>query len=258
MATVQPIPPRTPLALTHRAELLDYKAVTIEKLNGLSIEALYALADKVGLDLPEGLEPVFVVSELIEAFNEDTKERRLSGSTAVHVEEKKFSGSELDEIDASLDVAACIEARYNETVLHCLIRDPGWAFVFWDVRDQEYDELSSQPGFAGFCLRITENPGRQDAMQFDVSVGRTDCSWYLHLPQPDTWYTIELMARLGSAMRSLSQAKPVRTPRALLPACLEAMDEFSAEMATLSGIHELDMLPQDDRHSPRIMDDYNA
>lgn len=233
--------------------------MTIEKLNGLSIDALYALADNLGLDLPEGLEPIFVISELIEAFNEDSKERKMDGNTAVHIEEKKFSGSELDEIDASLEVSACIECRYNETRLHALVRDPGWAYVFWDIRDDDFDKLVSDQGFSGLFLRVIENPEQGNSVQFEVPVGRHDTSWNIHLPEPDLCYQIDLCAKISGKWQVLAHHnRLVRTPRLLSRNILESMDEFSAEMAVLSGFTKLEGEPDSIAHPMRIMDEYNA
>jgi len=232
--------------------------VTIDKLNGLSIDALYTLAEKIGLKLPEGLEPVFVIGELIEAFNEDSNDRRMGGNTAVHVEEKKFSGSELDEIDASMEVAACIECRYNETSLHVLVRDPGWAFVFWDIRDDDDERLQVDNNYSGLFLRVIEDPANPDPLQFDVSVGKHDTSWYIHLPEPDTCYSIELCAKAGSRAISLAPAQKVRTPRALGLDLRLGMDEFSTEMAVLSGLETLEPGITSETHSTRIMDEYGA
>ena len=87
--------------------------MNVDRLRELSLEALYALAEKMSLDLPPGLESIFVMEAILEAFDEDNEERHASGDAPVHIEEKKFSGSELDEIDASLDAAPCIARRYK-------------------------------------------------------------------------------------------------------------------------------------------------
>ncbi len=192
--------------------------MNVERLNGLSIDALYALADKMGLDLPIELERVFVVEALLEAFEEDSEERKASGDAAVHIEEKKYSGSELDEIDASLDAAPCIESRYNETVVHVIARDPEWAFVFWDVKDDAFDELRANPAFSCLFLRVVKEsvPEGKTAGSFEVVVGEDDDRWYLHLPDEGCSYHVDLYARLGNRSRLLAHSAVVRTPRALM------------------------------------------
>ena len=58
-----------------------------DKLDALSIEELYALADKTGLDLPLGLERPFIVEEILEALEEDSEDRRAAQGEAVHIDE---------------------------------------------------------------------------------------------------------------------------------------------------------------------------
>ncbi|MBN2874956.1 MAG: DUF4912 domain-containing protein [Spirochaetales bacterium] len=229
--------------------------MNVERLNGLSIDALYALADKMGLDLPAGLERVFLVEALMEAFEEDREERKASGDAAVHMEEKKFSGSELDEIDASIDAAPCIEKRYNETVVHVIVRDPEWAFVFWDVRDEELDALKASDGYCCLFLRVIKEPGYdgKGSSSFDVVVGDDDDHWYLHLPDDDRAYRVDLYARSGSRSRLLAHAAVTRTPRALIADCLADLTPGAAELAALSGLASLEIVPAPEHHPSRIL-----
>jgi len=229
--------------------------VNVERLTGLSIEALYALAEKMGLDLPAGLERLFVMESILEAFEEDLVDRKSSGQTASHMEEKKFSGSELDEIDASLDAAPCIENRYNETVIHLIPRDPEWAFVFWDIKDDDFDGLCRGSESAGLILRVGMNPGPDGTCQdsFDVNVSQEDDHWYLQLPEADADYRVELYARCNPRPRLLARSNTIRTPRALTAESMDALDETAVEVAALSGLDSL--MPQQvpDRHPSRIL-----
>jgi hypothetical protein len=229
--------------------------VNVERLTGLSIEALYALAEKMGLDLPAGLERLFVMESILEAFEEDLVDRKSSGKTASHMEEKKFSGSELDEIDASLDAAPCIENRYNETVIHLIPRDPEWAFVFWDIRDDDLDGLCHGNETAGLILRVGMNPGSDGSCQesFDVNVSQDDDHWYLQLPEADGEYRVELYARCKPRPRLLARSNSIRTPKSLTASSLDGLDKSALELAVLSGLDSLMPLQVPDRHPSRIL-----
>ena len=89
----------------------------IHKLDALSIEELYALADKTGLDLPPGLERPFVVEEILEALEEDSEDRRAAQGEAVHIDEKKYSGLRIGDFDLDLDRGESLAFRYNETMI---------------------------------------------------------------------------------------------------------------------------------------------
>ncbi|MBU0926285.1 MAG: DUF4912 domain-containing protein [Spirochaetes bacterium] len=229
--------------------------MNVERLNGLSIEALYALADKMGLDLPPALERVFVVEALLEAIEEDSAERKSAGDAAVHIEEKKYSGSELDEIDASIDAAPCIECRYNETVVQVIARDPEWAFVFWDVKDEDFDELHASDAYSHLFLRVIKEPGYdgKTSASFEVVVGDEDDHWYLHLPEEDRAYRVDLYAKIGAKARLLAHSPVIRTPRALMSDSLADLDPDAAELAALSGLASLKIVPAPEHHPSRIL-----
>jgi hypothetical protein len=229
--------------------------VNVERLTGLSIEALYTLAEKMGLDLPPGLEKIFVVEAILEAFEEDSQDRKSSGETATHIEEKKYCGSELDGIDASIDAAPCISNHYNETAIHMIPRDPEWAFVFWDIRDHDLDGICGVSEHAGLFLKVNLNPDVDGQVQdsFDVPVGNDDDHWYLQLPEPDMAYRVDLYARCGSKHVLLARSNCIHTPRAFMSDNLEDMDEMAAELAVLSGLDRILPRQMPERHPSRIL-----
>jgi uncharacterized protein len=239
--------------LTAFGTIVHHAPVNVEKLNSLSTEALYALAEKLGMDLPPDLDRVFVVETLVEALEEDHEDRRVDRDAPVHIEEKKFSGSELDDFDASLDAAPCIESRYNETAIRVLVRDPTWAFAFWDVKDDDRDAYEATEEFGGFFLRIIEGAGVEGNEYFDVSVGRDDAQWYLNLPNQDARYRIDLCVRIEGRTKVLARSNVVRTPRAALMEGIEALAGSGAELLKLSGIHSLHIEPEAGRHPSRIL-----
>jgi uncharacterized protein len=246
--------------LTRRGCFPDYAAVNVERLSGLSVDALYALADKMALDLPPELDRVFIIEALLEAFEEDNEDRKALGDAAVHIEEKKYSGSELDEIDASIDAAPCLECRYNETVIHVIVKDPEWAFVFWDISDDEFDFLKEADGFSCLFLRVIKEPGfdGKGTASFDVVVGNDDDHWYLFLPEEDQSYRIDLYARFGTKSRLLTHSDVIRTPRALVADSFSSLEPSATELAMLSGVASLEIVEvPEERHPSRILSGFD-
>lgn len=233
--------------------------MNIEKLTAFSDEVLLNLADKKGLIVPPGLERSFLIEALIEAFDEDSEERKNSGDSSVSIEETKYCGSESDDLDASFDVDAHIEKRYNETMVRLLVRDTAWAFAFWDVNDDERAALHAGElgsGFFGFFLRVMEENGKDSsrgAEHFDIPVGESDLQWYINLPQPDSRYRIDLCCRVGGKTRILAKSNIVHTPRGALAEQSMAIDVNTAELLALSGFGELDIPMAEDRHPSRIL-----
>jgi len=163
--------------------------VTVAQLDALSLEELYALADKTGIDLPPGLERPFVVEEILEALEEDSQDRKEYQGEAAHIDEKKYSGLRIGDIEVDIGAGDSLVKRYNETMIRAIARDPFWAFAYWDVSDSELEALRGEESSAGLFLRVAElgsAPEGCDAHKdyFDIPVADNDSQWYINLPPP--------------------------------------------------------------------------
>jgi hypothetical protein len=130
--------------LTSLLHVFQNVSVKMEKLDALSLEELYALAEKTGLDLPPGLERPFVIEEILDALEEDSEDRREAQGEAVHIDEKKYSGLRMGDFDVDSGYSEPIAARYNETMIRAIARDPSWAFAYWDVSDSDLEALRGE------------------------------------------------------------------------------------------------------------------
>lgn len=218
-----------------------------ERLESYSIEELYALADRMGLDLPPDLERPFVIEELIEALAEENEDRRSSQGEAVHVDEKKFSGFDFDGLSGDGDADCVLEDRYNETMIHAIVRDPLWAFAFWDLSDAELEELRGGESSAGLFLRVIEISARSEGQQykeyFDIPVSDEDRQWYINLPRSGVRFRVDLCARrpgmMGGKTRIMARSNEVQSPRQCLASPLSSLDESRRALLSLSGIEDL-------------------
>jgi uncharacterized protein len=244
-------PTATPHALTSLLLLSQNDRVKTDRLESFSIEELYSLADKMGLDLPPSLARLFIVEEILDALAEDSEDRRSSQGEAVHVDEKKFCGSELDDIEMDEDCDRSVESRYNETMIRAMVRDPSWAFAYWDVADSEIVGLRGDEPTAGLFLRVAEiSPIGEDPASagdahkdyFDIPVADDDRQWYINLPRGGVRFRIDLCARhpgQASKTRVLARSNDVASPRQSLSAPASGLDDDRLSMLALSGIDEL-------------------
>jgi uncharacterized protein len=223
--------------------------VTTDKLEALSLEELYALADRTGLDLPPGLARPFVIEEILEVLEEDSEDRRSSQDEALHMDEKKYSELRIDEIDVDPGVDESMTLRYNETMIRAIARDPSWAFAYWDVSDAEIASLRGDEGSAGLFLRVAEirgagDPGGPDNHReyFDIPVADEDLQWYINLPRSGVRFRIDLCARpAGQAgkFRVLARSNEVESPRQSLPVTEARLTAATCELLALSGVEDL-------------------
>jgi uncharacterized protein len=248
-------------ALTSLLHIFQNVTVKTDKLDALSLEELYALADKTGLDLPPGLEKPFVVEEILDALEEDSEDRRAAQGEAVHIDEKKYSGLRMGDFYENPELGEPMATRYNETMIRAIVRDPSWAFAYWDVADSELDALRGEESSASLFLRVAEmgSSGEQnDAHReyFDIPVADNDLQWYINLPRSGVRFHIDLCARRGGQngkFRVLARSNEVESPRQSLTPSGQVLDPSSYELLALSGIEDLSVDGPSEANSLRIM-----
>jgi hypothetical protein len=169
-------------------------------LESLSTAELNGVAASWGLDVPDGLERVFIIEELLEMAREeegDGASRPLS------------LGPEIPE-------PAPLPRQYNITWIDVLVRDPLWVFAFWEIKAQDRESLERPPDFGGYCLKVFAVPGDGNAPPenggekpaYVVNVGAEDSSWYLGFPPAEnrggqTRYRLALCANPGGGETAL-------------------------------------------------------
>lgn len=228
--------------------------VTPDKLGLLSDEELHVLADHMGLNLPQDLDRVFMLEEIVEAFNEESEERRTSHDAPGHVEEKKFSvsgfGSGGSTPSSTLRVGESGD-RYGETLIHAISRDPGWVFAYWDIAERHRETVRDDVP-APLCLRVCEVSAGKDPKKdfFDIPVSGSDYQWYINLPHPGARYRIDLYMQHGGKMRLMARSNEVTLPRMHLGKALDESSASELRLFELSGGKDCTIIPADPASSP--------
>ena len=116
-----------------------------EILSLLSDEELKILAEKMNIYVPEGLERIFLIEEIIDAYEDDTSDKtfsRCSRSSRGKLAGTGFIPGRLEDIS--------IPDYYNETYINAIVRDPLWIFAFWDIAESTQQNTSEKPRHLGF------------------------------------------------------------------------------------------------------------
>jgi hypothetical protein len=287
---------------------MDELHLTRSGLESMSTAELVRVADSFGIDIPPGLDRVFVIEELLdlaslyESFEEGASfesrnaeappagglafwrgqggpggegesgaARTLPGNppqdTGVYASIVFFPGEGPD-AEASLHGVAAGDTRqgsfrkedfsgsvpfpkqYNITFIEVMIRDPLWAFAFWELKEHDRETLEGTAGFNGYCLRI--NPLGEDKKAdtwsgFTVPVGPEDTAWYIGFPSENTGrrFQVELCVSLGDRIDVLASSRIFTMPglqeRAGHPG------RCFGELALLSGAEEFPVLRNPER-----------
>jgi hypothetical protein len=215
---------------------MDDLRITGPYLETLTTGELIKLADTLGLDIPPGLERIFIIEEVLEFSAErDTEEE----------EESPLALKETDFLES-----APLPKQYNITFIEVMLRDPLWAFVFWEIKAHDREQYESHPDFTGYQLRVSplELPRYEaEAASFAVSVENDDTAWYLGFP-PDLagLFKVDLCVLRGLSGLVLASSDPFRLPKLLRPS---AGTYGEHPLIRLSGADDFQVLHSADRLS---------
>lgn len=116
-----------------------------------------------------------------------------------------------------------------ETRVVFLPRDPQWAYVFWDIADDDRDQALAS-GASQLCLRVADVTGLSTGSAHphtlqEVVVDAHASEWYLPVPLSDRDYRVELgFRKAGGGWISLAFSSIARVP-ALHPS-EQILDQF--------------------------------
>ncbi|MCL2231029.1 MAG: DUF4912 domain-containing protein [Treponema sp.] len=218
--------------------------VSRQWLESLSTDELIKLADNYGIDIPPGLDRIFIIEEVLEVSS---------------MEMQETSGNEIAENPVS--ETASLPKQYNISFIDVIIRDPLWVFAFWEVKGQDREIHESADDFKCYCLRVI--PLNEDGTEpksiensFTIQVSAQDSARYLGFAEEGDadcgCYAIKLCAVRGDNEVSIAASAPFFLPRHVIN--YHSENEAVAEMnrsplLRLSGIQNLSITKNTDRWS---------
>lgn len=224
-----------------------------QHLGSMSIKRLRLIGTRLGINDVQDL----LRDELIETI-EDILEERLDDRLKNNNEVMSLKGKKFDLFDD-----LCTEAVgepvyelpdfYADTSVHMMLRDPYWAFVYWNVNPKDLEVIKEQHGEVRLVLRIHEFshprlPLSKCKKSFDISVKEDDTSWYVNLLELSRWYVASLVAQSGNWSETLCSSNEIYSPGGYwleriqeLKANQRELDLFHAAVTDLSG-HEVDSI----------------
>jgi len=240
-----------------------------ETLTDASFEALLRVADRYNVDIPDNVTRDELEDLVYEAAEETREEHRRTNNHSVRVEETKYDNRADGEFHADNGEDIELPDSYNETRIVLLLRDPAWAFAYWDLQAAHSEAFRRSDRFEGLLLRVysLESPDQSIAKcraSFDIPVMLHDNGWYIHLPEQESNYRLSLVAVEGGTERLLALSNVVAVRRGTLSDLDAEIDtgidgDFSKksagdEILAQTGIQEMD-LPFNGRRIPqRILD----
>lgn len=176
---------------------MDGGCLTVAYLESLSTGELAQLAADRGVDIPGGLERVFIIGELLELQGDGKRGSAFSGGMAGEVRDD--SGVQDVYADACIDV---------------LVRDPDWVFAFWEFPSRTEAGLEA----GGYCLRVVPLKGDDLCADADasltVALAAGERSKYIGIPDgAECSFEAELCQTGSGGFSVLAKSIPFRLPR---------------------------------------------
>lgn len=171
-----------------------------DRLLCLSYATLERLADRMEVEYAPGTDQEELVELLLEVIQENREEWERQTSAPLRFEEKKFDLPPEDVLELTEPEDAHFPEAYAETRIRALLRDPEWAYAYWDLHPTVEAEYEKGSESGGLRLRVLELPEADPVSRsqpldtFDIDVRLEDRSWYFNLPRQDTIYLIELVS----------------------------------------------------------------
>ncbi len=228
-------------------------------LSDASYEALLRLADTYGAEVPENVTRDELEEIVAEAAEEWQAEHRQGDSHSIRMERTKYDVQAVGESEYRAVEEVELPESYNETRIVLMLRDPSWAFAYWDLRASDRSAFHHNEDFQGLVLRVysmdSDVPLEAAQQRFDIPVTLLDARWYINLPDQETRYRIALVGLVGREERQLAVSNVIAVPRVTIADSPHDDGEPVRDaIIAQTGIHDLDLPPVSRRIPQRILD----
>ncbi|WP_296325958.1 DUF4912 domain-containing protein [Treponema sp. UBA3813] len=162
---------------------MENNALTLAHLETLSSADLIALADDYGIDIPDNLNRRFIIGELLEVAQDMPAE---SEPVQVMNEQGEFP-----------EKSGELPSSFNETEISVILRNPAWAFVYWDISADGVKKLSESSRLKNLLLRVLyfENESETNPIEyFDLQISLEDREQYILLEPGKKFFRVDLVA----------------------------------------------------------------
>ena len=223
--------------------------MTRDRLSTYSIFDLYKIADNEGIkhDYSDGNREE-LIEKILDALEESEDERDIANNDAMRLKGKKYDILQDDELEAQEKHVYSIPSKYNDTRIVLLLRDPLWAYTYWDINENKVSELRNGIFFEGFFLRVFELGMKKGSKEesyykenildyYDIPVDENDDSWYINLGKTGRHFGIRLCALVHGKDVVLSSSNIIKSPRGFVAENINDLANDSGMMTMLlSGL----------------------
>lgn len=171
-------------------------------LETLSFSDLLKIADDYGIDVPENLNRSFLIGEILDIAEELAKSPDENEMVITDVAEQMNS----DDISVR---------SYNSTEVQIMLRNPAWAFVYWNISISDMQSLT-KADISQMMLRINSFSEKDQIKPdefFDIQISKEDNGQYVLLPAGRRYLRVDLLFNLDGIIDILASSKVLEMPK---------------------------------------------
>lgn len=233
--------------------------MTKDRLELLTDDVLLKLAGKIGVKVKPEWNRETLIQTIIDVMEEERIEKESLLNYAVSIEAKKYSVTVDEELDLAYDVdeEMFLPERYNENMVHLLLRDNSWGFILLDIKNSFKLKYQNEYGNVSYVLRVFESEensyDREDIVDyFDIEIEDVEKRRYVSLPHEEAFYFVELLLVAGEREILVQRSQIVNTSRDHVN-YIVGDNEKLKRIVTLSGFSNTDPVVTKRRHINRIL-----
>lgn len=209
---------------------MEDREITRAFLETLSFSDLVKVVDEYGIDVPEDLNRTFLIGEILEVVSDM--------DNSMHQQEMIISDDEYVAEENEIGVRS-----YNITEVQIMLRNPAWAFVYWNISDS--DRISLDKAFISQMMLRISSFSEKDQIKpddfFDIQISKDDDGQYVLLPAGKKFFRIDLLFNIDGIIDILSSSKVLEMPvgAEVLSDMRPGRNEDVSEIMKLSGYSEM-------------------
>jgi hypothetical protein len=201
--------------------------ISLSYLETLSTADLLELAEEYDLDIPEQLNRRFIISEILEIADELNEE----------------ISDDFEESEEQIETTKDLPFTYNETSIDVVLRNPAWAYVYWDIRATDIQDVINSNEFSNLLLKIHFWESEKADKVIDVcelTISEDDRAQYIFLPSGKKYFSIDLIAEFSNLEpKKLTTSRIVTIPTGAPVISLESLEKPISPILQHSGMQEL-------------------
>ncbi len=206
---------------------MNEEPINRASLEKLSFSDLVQLADEYGVDVPEDLDRRFLIAELLELAEESN-----------NIDDEMIIAAEEDNPQSTV-----LNGNFNETQVSCVLRNPAWLFVFWNLNDNDAARINENPACSlklRICLYSDIKDSKPDEA-FEVQTPSQSQEQYVLIPKGTKYIKVELVCVTAGAGEIIAFSPIVSIPQgsSLVNDLQPGREEDFSPVIELSGIREL-------------------